>query len=60
MLLIYGMDGYGGMDDARLLDVLTAKTRRRGHILFFTGSFAYPLAEKIIAKWETTGRVKRV
>jgi hypothetical protein len=51
---------YGGMDDAKLLDILTAKTRRGGHILFFTGSFAYPSAEKIIAKWEKTGRVKRI
>ena len=39
---------------------MTAKTKRGGHILFFTGSFAYPSAEKIIAKWEKTGRVKRV
>ncbi len=51
---------YGGIDDAKLLDILTAKTRRGGFILFFTGSFAFPSAEKIIAKWEKTGRVKRV
>ena len=51
---------YGGVDDAKLLDMLTAKTRLGGHILFFTGSFAFPSADKIIAKWEKNGRVKRV
>ena len=51
---------YGGVDDARLLDMLTAKTRPGGCILFFTGSFAFPSADKIIAKWEKSGRVKRV
>ena len=51
---------YGGVDDAKLLDMLTAKTKLGGHILFFTGSFAFPSANKIIAKWEKNGRVKRV
>ena len=51
---------YGGVDDAKLLDMLTAKTRPGGHILFFTGSFAYPSAAKIIAKWERRGHVKRL
>ena len=51
---------YGGVDDAQLLDMLTAKTRPGGHILFFTGSFAFPSADKIIAKWEKSGRVRRV
>ena len=53
-------DSDGGVDDAQLLDMLTAKTRPGGHILFFTGSFAFPSADKIIAKWEKSGRVKRV
>ena len=48
------------MDDPKLLDILTAKTKRGGHILLFTGSFAYPSAETIIAKWDKTGRVKCV
>lgn len=51
---------YGSIDDAKLLDILTAKAKRGGFILFFTGSFAFPSAEKIIAEWEKTGRVKRV
>ena len=51
---------YGGVGDAKLLDMLTVKTRLGGHILFFTGSFAFPSANKIIAKWEKNGRVKRV
>ncbi len=51
---------YGGVDDARLLDMLTAKTKPGGHILFFNGSFAYPSAAKIVAKWQKLERVRRV
>jgi len=43
---------YGGMDDAKLLDMFTAKTKPGGYILFYTKSMAFHKAEPIIAKWE--------
>ena len=50
---------YGGMDDAKLLDMFTAKTKPGGYILFYTKSMAFHKAEPIIAKWEKKGKVKR-
>ena len=32
---------YGGMTDAKVLDLFTAKTRKGGHILFYTGSIGF-------------------
>jgi hypothetical protein len=51
---------YGGMDDAKLLDMFTAKTKPGGYILFYTKSMAFHKAEPIIAKWEKKGKVKRL
>ncbi len=51
---------YGGLDDAKLLDLFTAKTKPGGYILFYTRSIAFPKAALIIAKWEKKGKVKRV
>ena len=51
---------YGGLDDAKLLDLFTAKTKRGGYILFYTRSIAFNKAEPIIAKWEKKKLVKRV
>ena len=52
--------GYGGLDDKKLLDLFTAKTKPGGYILFYTRSIAFPKAAPIIAKWEKTGHVKRI
>jgi len=51
---------YGGLTDAKLLDLFTAKTRKGGYILFYTGSYKFDLAKPVIAKWEKKAPVKRV
>lgn len=51
---------YGGVDDAKLLDMFTAKTRPGGYILFYTRSMAYHLAQQVVAKWEKKAPVKRI
>jgi hypothetical protein len=51
---------YGGLTDAKVLDIFTKKTRKGGHILFYTRSIAFDKAKPIIAKWEKTAGVKRV
>ena len=51
---------YGGMTDAKVLDLFTEKTRKGGYILFYTKSMAWDKASKVVAKWEKAGRVKRV
>jgi hypothetical protein len=51
---------YGGLDDAKMLDLFTAKTKPGGHILFYTRSIGYSKAAPIIEKWVRKARVKRV
>jgi hypothetical protein len=51
---------YGGLDDAKLLNLFTAKTKPGGYILFYTRSIAFPKAAPIIEKWAKKGHVKRV
>ena len=51
---------YGGLDDTKLLDLFTAKTRKGGYIVFFTGSIRFDRAVPIIAEWEKAGHVTRV
>ena len=53
-------DAYGGLTDREVLDVLTERTRPGGHILFFSGSFAFDAAERVIAEWEQERPVERV
>ena len=53
-------EGYGGLTDAKLLDLLTAKVRSGGHILFYKGSFAFGAAEPIIQAWEKGTPVERL
>ena len=51
---------YGGMTDAKLLDLFTAKTKKNGHILFYMGSMAWNKALPLVQKWEKRAPVKRV
>jgi hypothetical protein len=51
---------YGGVDDAKLLDMFTDKTRSGGYVLFYTRSMAFHKAAPIIAKWEKKQPVKRI
>jgi hypothetical protein len=53
-------DAYGGMTDLAVTNLLTDKTRPGGHILFYTGSFAFEKAKPVIAQWEKERPVKRI
>ena len=53
-------DLYGAMTDRQLLDLLTEKTRPGGYLLFYTKSFAFDAAEKILNLWEQEGAVEKV
>ena len=51
---------YGGLTDLDLLLALTDRLRPGGHVLFYTGSFAFDAAERAIADWEQARPVERV
>ena len=51
---------YGGVTDRKVLDLLTDRTRRGGHILFYKGSLGFEKSKPIIAKWEKAKPVKLV
>jgi hypothetical protein len=51
---------YGGLTDAKVLDLFTKKTRKGGYILFYTRSMGWEKSVPIIAKWEKKAGVKRV
>lgn len=51
---------YGGLTDRTLLDALTDRTRKGGHVLFYKGSLGFEKSKPIIAKWEKAKRMKRV
>jgi hypothetical protein len=51
---------YGGLTDRKVLDLLTDRTRKGGHILFYQGSDGFKKSEPIIAKWQKAKPVKRV
>ncbi len=53
-------DAYGGLTDLAVTNLLTDKTRPGGHILFYTGSFAFEKAKPVIAQWEKERPVARV
>jgi hypothetical protein len=44
-------NGYPGLDDLELLNLMTDRLRAGGHVLFYTGSFAYAKARDVIAHW---------
>jgi hypothetical protein len=51
---------YGGLTDAKVLDLFTDKTLKGGYILFYKGSISFDKAALVIAKWEKKKPVKRV
>ncbi len=51
---------YGGLTDRKLLDLLTDKVRKGGHILFYVPSNDFAKAKPIVARWEKTMPVRRV
>src|SRR5262245_29265979 len=53
-------DAYGGLTDLAVTNLLTDRTRPGGHVLFYTGSFAFANAKTVIAQWEKERPVERV
>ncbi|MDP2357588.1 MAG: hypothetical protein Q8M31_16215 [Beijerinckiaceae bacterium] len=53
-------DEYGALTDREVTDLLTEKTRSGGYIVFYTKSFAFDTAEKVIAAWEKEMPVEKV
>jgi hypothetical protein len=53
-------DAYGALTDREVIDLFTAQTDVGGHLLFYTGSFAYASAEPVIADWAKTAKVEEV
>jgi hypothetical protein len=53
-------DAYGALTDLEVAEILTDKTAVGGHILFYTGSFAFEPAKAVIAQWEKTRAVEKV
>ena len=53
-------DEYGALTDREVTDLLTKKTRSGGYIVFYTKSFAFDTAEKVIAAWEKEMTVEKV
>lgn len=51
---------YGGLTDAKLLDLFTARTKKGGYILFYTRSMAFYKAGPLIEKWAKKQPVKKV
>lgn len=53
-------DAYGALTDLEVMQLFTDQTDAGGHILFYTGSFAYGAAEPIIAEWAASRPVEEV
>ncbi len=53
-------DLYGALTDREVTDMLTEKTRKGGYIVFYTKSFAFDSAAKVIAEWEKEQPVEKV
>ena len=51
---------YGGLTDAKVLDLFTAKTKKGGYILFYTRSMGWEKTKAILPKWEKKAGVKKV
>jgi hypothetical protein len=53
-------DEYGALTDLQVLEMLTDKTRPGGYVIFYTKSFAFDTAEKVIAQWEESRKVEKI
>ena len=51
---------YSGLDDAKLLDLMTAKTKAGGYVLFYKGSFAFDKTGAMTAAWAKASGATRV
>jgi hypothetical protein len=50
---------YGGVDDLGVARILLDRTRPGGHLLFYTGSFAFDKADALVSVLEREGRLER-
>ena len=50
---------YGGITDAKLLGLFTARLKPMGYILFYTRSEAWRQAQPIVARWEKKASVEQ-
>ena len=53
-------DAYGALTDLEVMQLFTEQTEIGGHILFYTGSFAYEAAAKVIESWAATSAVEEL
>lgn len=53
-------DAYGALTDPEMMELFTDQTEPGGHILFYTGSFAFEPTKGYIAEWEKRRPVERV
>ncbi|WP_197933293.1 hypothetical protein [Bosea sp. ANAM02] len=53
-------DAYGALTDREVMDLFTAQTDKGGHILFYRGSYAYDVAERLIPDWMKAMPVEEV
>lgn len=53
-------DAYGALTDLQVMEMFVDRLRPGGHILFYTGSFAFEPARPLIEKLETTRPVEKV
>jgi len=53
-------DLYGALTDLEVTTMLTELTRPGGYIVFYTKSFAFDTAEKVIAVWEKEQKVEKI
>jgi hypothetical protein len=53
-------DVYGALTDLEVTTMLTEQTVPGGYIIFYTKSFAFDTAEKVIAVWEKEQAVEKV
>jgi len=51
---------YGGLTDAKVLDLFAAKTKKGGYILFYMRSMGWEKTKAILPKWEKKAGVKKV
>ena len=50
---------YGGVDDLGVTRILLDRMRPGGHVLFYTGSFAFDKTDAMVATLEREGKLRR-
>jgi hypothetical protein len=53
-------DAYGALTDREVIELFFAQLDVGGHLLFYTGSYAYDIAERILVDWVKTAPVEEV